>query len=137
ELAVLDWEGYREGLPFCDLFQFLIQWHGNARALRTEAAKANGLQQLLFAPAADRIGHAIRAAVTGYVRGLQFDGRFVPLLILYTFLELASRRAQQNRREQSPLGERRGNDNLAYIEILAQARRQLFEEFPKGSLLEA
>jgi aminoglycoside phosphotransferase (APT) family kinase protein len=132
-IAVVDWEGYRAGPAFCDLFHFLVQWHQGARRLNWQAA-VSGFEQLLFAPIEDPVGHAIHEVAAEYLRDLQLHGSAVPLLILYTFLELAIRAGEQQQRE-SGSALRHENENVDYLGVLASHREELFGAPHAGSLL--
>jgi hypothetical protein len=132
-IGVVDWEGYRAGPAFCDLFHFLVQWHQGARRLNGEAA-VSGIEQLLFNPIEDPIGHAIHEVAAEYLRDLQLQGSAVPLLILYTFLELAIRAGEQQQRE-GGMALRHENENVDYLGVLASHREELFGAPRAGSLL--
>jgi hypothetical protein len=132
-IAVIDWEGYRAGPAFCDLFHFLVQWHHGARRLNTQEA-VRGLEQLLFEPIEDPVGHAIHGVVAEYLSDLQLHATAVPLLILYTFLELAIRGGEQQQRE-SGTALRHGNENVDFLGALASHREELFGAPRAGSLL--
>ena len=132
-IAVVDWEGYRAGPAFCDLFHFLVQWHQGARRLNRQAA-VSGIEQLLFEPTEDPVGHAIREVAAGYLRDLQLHGSAVPLLILYTFLELAVRAGEQQQREAGTTL-RHENENVDFLGVLASHREELFGVPRAGSLL--
>jgi phosphotransferase family enzyme len=132
-IAVIDWEGYRAGPAFCDLFHFLVQWHHGARRLNTQEA-VRGLERLLFEPIEDPVGRAIHGVVAEYLADLQLHATAVPLLILYTFLELAIRAGEQQRRE-SGAALRHGNENVDFLGALACHREELFGAPRAGSLL--
>jgi len=132
-IAVVDWEGYRPGPAFCDLFHFLVQWHQGARRLNTQRA-VRGIEQLLFEPVEDPIGYAIREVVAEYLNDLQLHATAVPLLILYTLLELAIRAGEQQQRE-SGTALRHGNENVDFIGTLASHREELLGAPRAGSLL--
>jgi aminoglycoside phosphotransferase (APT) family kinase protein len=68
-LTVLDWEGAQPGLALCDLLHFVSHWNELAP---------------LGAPAS-------RRQVTRYCEALGIDPRFIPLLRVYTRVEIALR----------------------------------------------
>lgn len=94
ELSVVDWEGLRPGPALCDLLHFVIHWHEQARRASSTAARRAALHELFLAQDPGRAAAAAREAVDGYCRRLGVDPRFVPLLLLHTWLEIAARRAE-------------------------------------------
>jgi hypothetical protein len=132
-IAVVDWEGYRAGPAFCDLFHCLVQWHQGARRLNRQAA-ASGIEQLLFEPVEDPVGRAIHEIAAEYLNDLHLHGSAVPLLILYTFLELAIRAGEQQLRE-AGTALRHENENVDFLGVLACHREELFGAPRAGSLL--
>ena len=62
EIAVVDWEGYRAGPAFCDLFHVLFQWHPSARRQQHQTI-VNSIERLLFEPTEDAIGDVIHEVV--------------------------------------------------------------------------
>jgi hypothetical protein len=130
QLAVVDWEGYRAGPAFCDLFHFLMTWHYSAR----RASGVRALEQLLFEPTDDRVSHAIDEVVATYLSDLELLGSAVPLLMLYTLVELAIRRGEQQARH-GDTDFRRGNENVEFLGALASHREELFGDPRPGSLL--
>ncbi len=134
EIAVVDWEGYRTGPAFCDLFHFLFQWHHSARRQEHQTI-VNSVERLLFEPMEDSISDVIHEVVATYLNELQLHRALVPLLILYTLLELATRRGEQDQRENLGADLRRDNENIEFIAVLASRREELFGAAQQGSLL--
>jgi hypothetical protein len=135
EIAVVDWEGYRAGPAFCDLFHFLFQWHSGARR-RDKRTIVQSLETMVFEPCVDNIGNAVHRIVASYLSELRLHKTLVPLLILYTVMELAIRRSEQQQREHAGADLRRGNENLEFIAVLAAHREELFGAPQRGSLLQ-
>jgi hypothetical protein len=135
EISVVDWEGYRSGPAFCDLFHFLFQWHCSARR-QEHLTIVNSIDRLLFEPTKDTIGDVVHDVVAAYLRDLQLHGALVPLLILYTLLELATRRGEQQQRENFGPDLRRDNENIEFLAVLASRRDELFGAPRAGSLLQ-
>jgi aminoglycoside phosphotransferase (APT) family kinase protein len=132
-IAVVDWEGYRAGPAFCDLFHFLMPWHYSARRIGVHE-RVRALEQLLFEPIDDRVGDVVHEVVDGYLRDLELHESAVPLLMLYTLVELAVRRGEQDAR-QGTTDVRRDNENVDFLGALALRRKELFGESHPGSLL--
>ena len=111
-----------------------MQWHMGARHLNAQT-KSKGFQRLLFEPIDDRVGRVVHDIVVEYVNDLQLSGGLIPLLILYTLVELATRRADQQQREQDGPDLRLGNENIQFVAALASHREELFNTPRVGSLL--
>jgi hypothetical protein len=130
ELRVIDWEGARPGLALCDLLHFVTHWHEAARGLRSRTSRLRGFRRLFCEhPRSDPAGVAVHQAIGQYMAALQIDARFYPLLLVYTWVEMALRRAEQQRL-QSSLTEnaRSGNHNVDLIGILAGCTERIFAE---------
>lgn len=130
-IAVIDWEGARPGPPLCDLLHLVTHWNETVLHLRGPDNQVRGLQRLFFEPAASMRGSTIpraaHLAIGSYMRRLELDRRFLPLLLAYTWVELTLRR----RRQQVDLGEQRedpreGNRNFPFVALLGRHADRLF-----------
>jgi len=128
DLSVIDWEGGRIGAPLCDLLHFVTHWHEVVQGLVSEAEQVQAFRQLFFGP---RSGsgpvRAVHQVISDYLERLNIDAEFMPVLLVYTWVELAVRRFDQ----QKALGEstaqaRSNNRSIAFIEVLASHIPQLF-----------
>jgi Ser/Thr protein kinase RdoA (MazF antagonist) len=135
DVSVVDWEGCRAGPAFCDLLHLVVQWHHRARRLNAQT-RIRGLQRVLFDPIEDRIGHVVHEIVVGYLNDLRLPGGLIPLLILYTLVELATRRGEQKRREYPGTDLRCGNENVQFVGALASRSAELFNSPRAGSMLQ-
>ncbi|HWN40714.1 MAG TPA: aminoglycoside phosphotransferase family protein, partial [Thermoanaerobaculia bacterium] len=81
-LSVLDWEGAQPGLALCDLLHFVSHWDELAAGAATPEARLRAFS--LGVPASRRL-------VTRYCDRLGIDTRFIPLLRVYTRVEIALR----------------------------------------------
>jgi N-acetylglucosaminyl-diphospho-decaprenol L-rhamnosyltransferase len=81
-LSVLDWEGAQPGLALCDLLHFVSHWDELAAGATDPQARLRAFS--LGAPASYR-------QVTRYCDRLGIDHRFIPLLRVYTRVEIALR----------------------------------------------
>lgn len=129
QINVIDWEGCRPGPALSDLLHFLTHWHEAVCALRDDSARAGGVGDL-FGARPDRCVPAAAAqqALEQYMQHLALDRRFVPLLLVYTWVELALRRAEQQRDGGvTPAAARTENNNFVYITGLCQSIDALFE----------
>ncbi|MFL6200704.1 MAG: glycosyltransferase [Thermoanaerobaculia bacterium] len=81
-LSVLDWEGAQPGLALCDLLHFVSHWDELAAGAVAPQARLRAFS--LGAPAS-------RRQVTRYCERLGIDPRFIPLLLVYTRVEIALR----------------------------------------------
>jgi hypothetical protein len=93
-LTVIDWEFNRNweqtqaGPPLCDLLYFLTYWNNVSQRIASDEAELAGLYDLFLAPMSEnRYQQAARQAVARYLAALQIDGRFVPLWLVYTWME--------------------------------------------------
>jgi aminoglycoside phosphotransferase (APT) family kinase protein len=126
--AVIDWEGARPGPPLCDLIHFVSRWYGAVRPKRPAGAKLERFRKLwIRCPPSDVHIRAGRAVIRDYCEKVGVDHRFVPLLVVYTFVELALRRAEQQRLQGS-LGNdaRAGNENASNVKVLGFHSDELF-----------
>lgn len=99
ELTVIDWEiGWGEdvdpaGPALCDLIFFVTHWVFAARRLHDLAGWRRGLHDLLVEPdPSDEIIAAAHRALSEYMAMLHVDRRFLPLAVVYTWIEQALRR---------------------------------------------
>jgi hypothetical protein len=82
DLHVLDWEGARPGPALCDLLHFAGHWDElQARAATPEERVGAFL----------RMSSVSRREIARYCERLEIDQRFVPLLLVYTRVEIALR----------------------------------------------
>lgn len=130
DLAVLDWEGCRVGPALCDLLHFVTHWHETVRHAHDEAARQRSFRKLLFEPhREDLFRRAIYHEIGRYMEQLEIDRRYLPLLLVYTWVELTLRRFDQQRVQgESLLDVRADNRNFPFVAILAHHVEQLFAE---------
>jgi len=126
-IRVLDWEGLRRGPALCDLLHFATHWHEAAAGVTTEPQRLNAFRRLWLEPVSGYLATAVDRAVAEYLARLRMERQLVPLMLLYTWLELALRRAEQQR-DQGIGSEdvREGNRNFAYLAALAEGADHLF-----------
>ena len=84
----------------------------------------------------DPVGHVVYEIISEYLNDLQLPGELVPLLILYTLVELATRRGEQQQREHAGTDLRHGNENIQFIGALGSHREELSGAPRVGSLLQ-
>jgi aminoglycoside phosphotransferase (APT) family kinase protein len=130
ELAVLDWEGCRPGPALCDLLHFVTHWYETVRHAHDEAARQRCFRRLLFEPDHGApFCEAVHHVIARYMERLDMGRRFLPLLVVYTWVELALRRSDQQRlQEETYPDPREGNRNFGFMAILAEHAEQLFAE---------
>jgi hypothetical protein len=137
ELTVIDWEigwgpGFdRVGPPVCDMLYLVTHWSYSARRLFSPAAEIRGFHQLFLAPERANIYvAAAREVVFRYVDELRIDREFLPLLMVYTWVERAVKRLERKRllRMNDPTS-RSGDQFVAYVHHLAAHGDQLFAGF--------
>jgi aminoglycoside phosphotransferase (APT) family kinase protein len=132
QLHVLDWEGARPGPALCDLLHFIPHWYETVHHAHDESARQRCFRRLLFARTRrDRFREAADEAIDRYLGRLDMSARFRPLLMVYTWVELALRRAdQQQVQEEAGDDPRAGNRNFAFLAILAEHAARLFADYP-------
>ena len=81
-LSVIDWEGAQPGLALCDLLHFISHWDELAAGAVAPGDRLRAFS--LGAPAS-------RRQVSRYCERLGIDPRFIPLLLVYTRVEIALR----------------------------------------------
>lgn len=128
ELAVIDWEGGRPGPALCDLLHFITHWYESVRHLRSERSKLRGFHDLFLRPRdGDLYAAAAHEALGRYMTLLRLDAGFLPLLLVYTWVELALRREDQQRLQgELRMDHREGNRNFPFIALLAAHGGTLF-----------
>ena len=127
ELRVLDWEGSRPGPALCDLLHFVTHWYEAVNHAHSEAAKQRCFELLFGFTPGDAYSGAVSEVIASYMHRLTMDRRFLPLLLVYTWVELGLRRLDQQR-VQGGIGYdvREGNRYLPFLTILAQSAERLF-----------
>lgn len=114
-LRVIDWEGARPGPALTDLLHFSTHWSELAHQATDEAARLRVFREVWIARRGGEPGEAVRRAVAFYCEGLRLDRRFVPLLLVAAWTELALRR-----------GGGTPNPEAAYVAALAGEAEELF-----------
>lgn len=110
-LRVIDWEGAQPGPALTDLLHFATHWSERAHRARDEASRLSVFREVWIARRGGEPGEAVRRAVASYCERLRLDRRFVPLLLVATWEELAARR---------------GGAEAAYADALAHGADLLF-----------
>jgi aminoglycoside phosphotransferase (APT) family kinase protein len=131
-LAVFDWEGCRPGPALCDLLHFVTHWYEAVHHAHHEAARQHSFRRLFFEPdRRETFSEAAHRAVAQYMQRLDIGRRLLPLLLVYTWVELALRRFDQQRlQEETASAPREGNRYLGIVAILADGRQRLFGREP-------
>jgi hypothetical protein len=114
-LRVIDWEGARPGPALSDLLHFSTHWSELAHQASDEAARLRVFREVWIARRGGEPGEAVRRAVASYCEQLRLDRRFVPLLLVAAWAELALRR-----------GGEAPNPEAAYVATLAESAEELF-----------
>jgi hypothetical protein len=134
QLTVIDWEfgrnweRDRRGPALYDLLYFVIYWYHVVKRLNTEAAELDGLRRLFIEPdSADRHAAAAHRVIAEYMAALDLDARFLPLILVYMWIEQALYRfsRRQSLGEAQPEA-RAGNRYVRYLGVLARHADQLF-----------
>jgi hypothetical protein len=125
-LTVIDWEfggedeTARHGPALADLIYFVTVWGARVWRLNPPDGESTALRRLFTAPEPrDEIARAAGAALLEYMRRLAVEPRFLPLLLVHTWLERALER--QDRR-----GGAADNPYAGHLAALAPAAERLF-----------
>jgi hypothetical protein len=127
-LSVLDWEGARPGPALCDLLHFVTLWNEVVHRAADDAERIRVFSNLFIdSDHTSRAVAAARDAIAVYLRQLHLDPRFVPLLLVYTWVELVLRRDEQLQLRDGVSHRDRGeNRNATYMIPLSQHSTELF-----------
>jgi hypothetical protein len=92
-ITVIDWElgpdeTARRGPALVDLIYFATEWHLRVRRLRGRRAELRGFRELFLQPTG-AAARAARQAFEDYIRRVEVDPRFFPLLVVVTWVERA------------------------------------------------
>lgn len=129
KVRVLDWEGLKAGPPLTDLIHFISHWHEAASGAATLQKQLASFRSLWVVKEHGMLIHAARDVMRRYMLQLDLDRRLLPLVILYTWLELALRRSEQQRDHGLALDDPRlDNPHIAYIQELATHAATLFPD---------
>jgi hypothetical protein len=121
-LTVVDWEGGNPGLPVFDLLSFGAQWYQRAASERADPGAA-----VLLGRQPDPLAGALRAHLDAYVRSLEVDPRFLPLLGVLTWVLRALGRSNRNRSSgPESANARDGNPHLGVVSRLSRHAEELF-----------
>jgi hypothetical protein len=127
DINVIDWEGGQVGPGVCDLLHFVTHWNEAARHLTTPNSILRGFQSLFCEQPKDKIDLTIHSVIAQYMQHFGVDRRFLPLLLVYTWVELSLRRFdQQQTMGRTKIEPRVDNRFVAYVGVLAQNAQQLF-----------
>jgi hypothetical protein len=127
-LAVVDWEGYRPGPPLFDLLHYVTNWNNTARGLTSRREKLEGFRLLYLTTPPDSIASQVHEVLNNFMDKTGQDRRYIPLLLLYVWLELSVRHSEKQRGMDGQAEHTRseGNHYLGYVDLLARYRDALF-----------
>lgn len=122
EIGVIDWEGGQRGLPLLDLLHFAAHWVAAVQRAVTIEARLLSFERLFLRqePHPDRATRAVNQVIHQYCNQLGIDRKFLPVLLVHTWLELVLRRKQQqDDMRETRATPRENNQYLSYIAVLA------------------
>jgi aminoglycoside phosphotransferase (APT) family kinase protein len=127
-VRVVDWEAAAPGVPLDDLLYFTTRWLDRVRSGRRGERRSAGyrvaataLRHLFLEPRHhDPAVDAARRAIDRYVRMLELDDRFRPLLLLHAWVRRATGRLErEGRAGAARVSGREDNRYVAYVGELA------------------
>ncbi len=125
-LHVIDWENARPGPAVADLIYFTTHWLHTIRGHRDGLAATKDVRELFLDPSTSaRDVLAARSAIDRYLARLHIDGRWIGLMVVYTFAEQALERSiRLTTLGQLPVDPRADNRYVRYVqELAAQSER--------------
>jgi hypothetical protein len=131
-ITVIDWElgegsTGRTGPALCDLIYFVTYWTLRARRLWSEAAKLHGFRNLFLGPGpGDRASAAARAAIRDYFGLSGIDPRFLPPLLVYTWIERTLDQLSRAGTAGQPAVSAAIDQYSRFIHLLSEQRERLF-----------
>jgi hypothetical protein len=134
KFTVIDWEFNRgwdqtqAGPGLCDLLYFVSHWYIIAHHLFTVTAEVQGLQDLFLRPEeCTPTLRAARQAIADYLAAHTIDRRFVPLLLVYTWVERALYAHVRARSEYNAAAAKHGPGKYTrYLQSFANHAETLF-----------
>ena len=128
-LAVVDWEGTREGLAALDAVHFATTWLYSVRLADGADDEARCVHELLRpAGTPDRVVTEARDALGWYLRAVDVDPRLAPLLIALHRMELALRRVTQLRLHGGAMSDDQPPIEIRIVRSLGMDADRLFAE---------
>ena len=130
-LHVIDWENARPGPAVADLIYFTTHWLHTIRGHRDGLAATKDVRELFLDPSTSaRDVLAARSAIDRYLARLHIDGRWIGLMVVYTFAEQALERSiRLTTLGQLPVDPRADNRYVRYVqELAAQSERLISAE---------
>lgn len=121
DIRVIDWEGGRWGLPLCDLIHFSTHWHDHAMGCTDLTTQLLGFENQFF-NRSSKFFDTTWTHFSNYLDRLGVSNKFIPVLFVYTWVELAIRRYEQLSdmgmfNENMP---RENNRNFHFISLIAE-----------------
>lgn len=124
-----DWERGRFGPALCDLLYFVTYWMHIVGHLYTEEDELRGLYDLFIKrDPEDETTAEVHRVIDEYMRALNIDRRFLPVLLVYTWVEQALHRSQRKQLLGQVEDTLRANNRVVkYIGVLAEHAVALFD----------
>lgn len=133
-LRVIDWEvgwgpGFESvGPALCDLLYFITHWSFVAHGYHTESRWLRGFHQLFIGrDDGDELVSAACCVLEDYLREIEIDAQFVPLVLVYMWAERAVKRLDRRSLLGDVTSDARADDRfVTYVSHLASHQNQLF-----------
>jgi len=136
EITVIDWEfggnWHREriGPAGYDLLFFITYWMHLVYRITNETGEMRGFYQVFLKKGKkDKYADAAHRVIQGYMNALNIDPRFLPLMLVYLWVEQALHRSFRKQSLQiEKIIARAGNRCVLRVGIMAEFANQLFSE---------
>ena len=133
-ITVIDWEFGGEGKvdrtgpALCDLVYFVTHWTLRARRLWSETATGRGFRQLFLDPQeGGRASVAAHAAIAEYLTRCGIDSRFLPPLLVYTWVERTLDQFARAKAGGHPARSPAVSQYVRFMKLMSEAGERLFK----------
>jgi thiamine kinase-like enzyme len=132
EITVIDWSGATARLPLFDFLYFVMLWAKDRNKEQGLDARLHRFREIFIARReADAVTTGVRAGIRRYLKRLEIDSRFVPILLTLAWVARqldCHDRERQVERGDPDANPHPGESYVEYLEILAEEVEMLFSE---------
>jgi hypothetical protein len=123
-----NWSADRMGPAIYDLLYFATYWLYLAKRLDTKNAELRGFRLLFIEPnRKDAYVQAARQAISSYLTELRINPRFLPLMVVYLWVEQALYQATRKQNLGSSVSIQGKNQSIRYLHLIAKHPEPFFK----------